>query len=173
MGKTTIIHEVLQRTGADFSVSATTRTKRPDETHGKDYLFVARNVFESMISASEMLEWAEVHGELYGTPGAAIAEALLAGKTIVLDVDVQGAVQLHEKLPDASYILIMPPGEDILEKRLRARGTESDEKITRRLAKAKEEVRAAKDSGIFGSFVINDDLETAVMDIVKLIVEQE
>jgi len=171
VGKTTIIHEVLQRTGVDFSVSATTRKKRPDETHGKDYLFVARDVFESMIDAGEMLEWAEVHGELYGTPGAAIAEALLDGETIVLDVDVQGAVQLHEKLPAASYILIMPPDGDVLEKRLRARGTESDEKITRRLAKATEEVRAAKDSGIFGSFVVNDDLETAVMEIVNIIVE--
>jgi len=169
VGKTTIIHEALQRTGADFSVSATTRKRRPDETHGRDYLFVERSVFESMVDAGEMLEWAEVHGELYGTPGSAIAESLLAGKTIVLDVDVQGAVQLNERLPDATYILILPPDEEILEKRLRDRGTESDEKIIRRLAKAKEEVRAAKDSGIFGSFVINDDLQTAVMEIVTVI----
>jgi len=169
VGKSTVLREVRKRCGARFSVSATTRERREGEVHGEDYLFVDRPVFESMIRDREMLEWAEVFGEYYGTPGAPVMEAREAGEAIVLDVDVQGAAQLHERLPEAVYVFLLPPSDEVLAQRLRGRGTDSEETIRRRLAKAKAETRTARDSGVFDLFVVNDELSEAVRQVADIL----
>ncbi len=169
VGKTTIVREVLRRTGADFSVSATTRTPRAEEVDRQDYHFVDRATFEGMMEHGEMLEWAEVFGEYYGTPAAPVLEAIEGGRKIILEIDVQGGVQVHKKLPDAMFILISPPSEEELRRRLADRGSETDETLQRRLEKANEEVAAATASGVYTHYVINDDLQTAIREVVDLI----
>ena len=169
VGKTTIVREVLRRTGAGFSVSATTRAPRADEVDRRDYHFVDRATFEGMREHGELLEWAEVFGEYYGTPAGPVLEAIEAGRKIVLEIDVQGGIQVHAKLPDAQFILLAPPSEEVLRRRLAGRGSETDETLKRRLEKANEEVAAAKASGVYAHYVINDDLQTAIREVVDLI----
>jgi len=122
-----------------------------------------------MVAAGEMLEWAEVYGELYGTPAYSVREAAAARRNIVLEIDVQGGVQVRRKLPGAAYVLIEPPSPEILAERLRVRGTEDEQSIARRLAKAAAEVKAARESGIYTHVVVNDDLETAVRKVVRIV----
>ena len=108
VGKSTIDKEVVERSGAIFSVSITTRQPRPDEVDGRDYRFVDRETFERMIQRDRLLEWAEVFGNLYGTPSEPVRQAIADGQTILLEIDVQGALQVHEKMPDATFVLIAP-----------------------------------------------------------------
>jgi guanylate kinase len=169
VGKTTIVREVLRRTGAGFSVSATTRTPRTDEVDWRDYHFVDRATFEGMRDHGELLEWAEVFGEYYGTPAGPVLEAIEAGKKIILEIDVQGGIQVHEKLPDAQFILIAPPSEEELRRRLAGRGSETEETLQRRLEKANAEVAAARASGVYTHYVINDELPAAIREVVALI----
>lgn len=169
VGKSTITKVVRQRTGAEFSVSATTRSPRASEVNGRDYHFVDRATFEQMIQRGELLEWAEVFGRLYGTPAAPVLEAVAAGRTIILDIDVQGGLQVHKKLPSATYILIVPPSDEELHKRLGGRGSESPESLTARLAKAADEIATARNSGAYNYVVVNDDLEQAIEEIVGIV----
>lgn len=168
VGKSTVVREVLRRTGAEFSVSVTTRKPRPGETDGRDYRFVGRTAFENMVKHGELLEWAEVFGELYGTPAGPVHEAIQAGKTIVLEIDVEGGIQVRDKMPDATYVLICPPGDQVLADRLTGRGSETPEKMRDRLAKAAQEMAAARTSGVYNHEVINDDLETAIQQVVAI-----
>ncbi|HAU37677.1 MAG TPA: guanylate kinase [Phycisphaerales bacterium] len=168
-GKSTIVAEVLRRTGAAFSVSATTRKPRPGEQDGREYRFVDRAAFERMIDAGELLEWAEVFGQYYGTPAGPVREALAAGRTVVLDIDVQGGLQVHRAMPDATFVLIVPPSAETLSGRLRGRGTESPESIARRLAQARKEIETAQESGVYNDTIINDDLETAIRNVVRIV----
>jgi len=167
-GKSTVVRQVLARTGADFSVSATTRPRRPGEVDGKDYRFVDRCTFEKMIAEDQLLEWAEVFGDYYGTPAGPVKEALAAGRTILLDIDVQGGLQVHRKCPSATFVLLLAPDEAELKRRLAARATEPAEQLERRFRKAKEEVRAARRSGVYIHTVINDDLDQAVNEVVEI-----
>jgi guanylate kinase len=169
VGKSTIVREVLDRTGADFSVSATTRPPREGEVDYREYHFISRGNFEEMAASGEILEWAEVYGELYGTPAFPVREAVRAGRKIILEIDVQGGIQVHEKLPDATYILIQPPSPEVLARRLRSRGTEEEDKLQRRLAEAGAEAEAAAQSGIYTHKVVNDDLETAIREVVRIV----
>lgn len=169
VGKSTITREVLRRTGAEFSISATTRPPRQGEADGRDYRFVDRPAFERMIERGEMLEWAEVFGNLYGTPERPVREALDAGGTVVLEIDVQGGLQVHEKAPEAEFVLIAPPDDQELARRLRRRGSEDDEAAARRLAKASEELRTAERSGVYNHRVVNDDLEEAIRRVVRIV----
>ena len=169
VGKSTIVREVLDRTGADFSVSATTRPQREGEVDLREYHFVDRSTFDEMVSHGEMLEWAEVYGELYGTPTHQIREAIADGRTIILEIDVQGGLQVRQKLPQAVFVLIEPPSAGVLAKRLKSRGTEDEATIVRRLAAADAETRSARASGVYNHFVVNDDLETAVRQVVGII----
>ncbi|MFW5839680.1 MAG: guanylate kinase, partial [Planctomycetota bacterium] len=123
VGKTTILSEVRKRMECEFSISATTRQPRGGETDGVDYYFLSKQEFMEKVESGDMLEWAQVYGEYYGTPAGPVRQARARGKTIVMDVDVQGAEQIHESLPDALLLLIVPPDEDELEKRLRGRKT--------------------------------------------------
>ena len=169
VGKSTIVREVLARTGAGFSVSATTRAPRSAETNGREYRFVDRPTFEAMAGRGELLEWAEVFGELYGTPAGPVREALARGETIVLEIDVAGGRQVHEKMPEATYVLICPPGEGSLTERLAKRGSETAASMQLRLDKAAEEIAAAKASGVYNHEIINDNLETAIRQLVDIV----
>ncbi|MFP4053622.1 MAG: guanylate kinase [Phycisphaerae bacterium] len=169
VGKSSILRRALPRTGARFSVSATTRPPREGETPGEDYHFVSREAFEDMIAHGEMLEYAEVHGELYGTPAQPVMEAVGRGETIVLDVDVQGGIQVHEKKPDATFVLIVPPSDEELARRLTGRGTDSQQQIQRRLGVARQEVQTARESGFYRNVVVNDDLESATREVVSIL----
>ena len=172
VGKTSIVREVLRRTGAEYSVSATTRPPRPGEVDGRDYRFVERAGFERMAREGKMLEWAEVFGHLYGTPALPVREALAAGRTIVLDIDVQGAMQVHDRMPQGTYILVVPPSRQELARRLGGRGTEGAGAVARRLAAAEQEIAVARASGVYNHEVINDRLDVAVQNVVEIIQQE-
>ena len=173
VGKSTILREVLRRTGAAFSVSATTRDPRSGEVDGRDYYFVSRDEFERWVDQGRMLEWARVFDRLYGTPAGPVDEQISRGGTVVLDIDVQGARQVHEKRPEATFVFILPPSLDDLRTRLAGRGSETSEQMEKRLSAAEAEIRAARDSGIYNHFVVNDDLETATNEVTDLIRSEE
>lgn len=172
VGKSTIVRQVLRRTGADWSVSATTRAPRPGEVDGRDYRFVDRETFRELIESGRMLEHAEVFGDWYGTPAGPVERAVREGRAIVLDIDVQGAVQVHRRMPDATFVLIVPPSDAELERRLRSRGTEVPEALERRLEKARREIADAEASGAYNHVVVNDDLARAVEEVVDIVKEQ-
>ena len=162
-GKTTLAN-ALRRRNRDvaFSVSATTRPPRPREVDGESYHFVSRDEFLRMRDAGELLEWAEVHGNLYGTPAENVRRAQARGEHLLLDIDVQGARQVRRALPEAVLVFILPPSAAALAKRLGGRGTEAPEVLRRRLRNAGEEVRAAPE---FDYVVVNEVLSTAVDEI--------
>ena len=166
-GKTTIARRLRERrSDVVFSVSATTRAPRPGERNGVDYDFVAEPEFRRMIAAGELIEWAEVHGEFYGTPLANVRAAEERGEHLLLDIDVQGAAQIREKVPEAVLVFILPPSGTVLVERLKARRTESAEALRRRLRNAEEEIRRA---GEFHHVVVNDELDRAVEDLEKIL----
>jgi guanylate kinase len=169
VGKSTVTGMVVTRTGVELSVSATTRPPRPGEVDGKNYHFVSSAEFQRMIDADELLEWADVFGNRYGTPAGPVRRAVADGRTIILEIDVQGGVQVARKMPQATFVLILPPSDEELARRLRGRGTESDAVVARRLAKAQEEIRQATASGVYTIMVVNDDLEKAVGDVVAVV----
>ncbi len=171
VGKSLISRNVVRRTGAMFSVSVTTRPPRKGETDGREYRFVDRPTFERMIERNELLEWATIFGNLYGTPAGPVQKAVASDKTVLLEIDVQGALQVHEKIPEAIFVLVAPPDEEELWRRLQERGTENAESLRMRYGEARDELRAAQQSGAYGHVVVNDDLETAISDIVKIVQE--
>ena len=169
-GKTTIARELVSRfSDFAFSVSATTRSPRPEEQQGRDYDFVSRATFEGMIEKGELAEWAEVHGNLYGTPKKSLEDAEGAGQHSILDIDVQGARQIRVSIPQAVLIFVFPPTAEVLRARLASRGTEDPEEVGRRLRRAREELgKAAK----FDYVVVNDDLNLAG-ERIRAVVEAE
>jgi guanylate kinase len=172
VGKSTIVREVLRRTEAVFSVSVTTRTRRREEADGRDYDFLDRPRFEKMIADGQLLEWAEVYGEYYGTPARPVREAVAEGKTVMLEIDIQGGLQVHQKMPGATFVLVLPPDEPELRRRLSARGSEPAEAVERRFAKAREEILAARGSGIYTHTVVNDDLEQAIQEVLRIVTQE-
>jgi guanylate kinase len=159
-GKSTLVNRLM----ADvkdlmFSVSYTTRQPRGTELEGHNYRFVSRADFEAMVARGEFLEWAEVFGNYYGTHQGILEEAKAAGNDLVLDIDVQGALQLKSKIPEAVTIFILAPSKQILEHRLRARGEDRDDVIERRLKEAAEEIR---NYNAYDYVLINRDLEESV-----------
>ncbi|MEA1902914.1 MAG: guanylate kinase [Actinomycetota bacterium] len=167
-GKTTIIHRILHGHDIDFSVSATTRLARPDETHGVDYWFLTVEEFLSLRDAGELLEWAEYNGRFYGTPTRPIEEAIEAGRDILLDIELVGARQVREQRPEALMIFIAAPSLADLEARLRGRGDTSEEDIRGRLAIAAGQIVEAKE--LFDHVVINRDLDEATEEVANLII---
>ena len=167
-GKTTLCRKLLETDPLiSFSVSHTTRPPRPGETHGKDYFFVDQETFEDMIKKGAFLEWAKVYQHYYGTARDQVEEALAQGRDILLDIDVQGAFQVREKLGrDAVLVFILPPSLEELERRLRRRGTEDEETIRRRLSFAREEIARAKD---FDYLVLNDALDEAFKGLLSVL----
>ena len=162
-GKTSLVRALMQREPAlRFSISYTTRPKRPTEVHGRDYFFVARPEFDRMVAAGEFLEHATVFDNSYGTSRAQVEQSLAAGQDLILEIDWQGAQQVRRTLPECVSIFILPPSRPELERRLRGRGTDSEEVIQRRLRDA------ATDMGHWREFdyvVVNDDFERALGDL--------
>ncbi len=159
-GKTTIARRLVAECERfTFSVSVTTRDARREEVHGVDYLFVDEAEFRRMISAGEFAEWAEVHGELYGTPRKKLEEASARGELCLLDIDVQGARQIRQGVPSSRLVFILPPSADVLRSRLRGRGTEDRAQLRRRLLTSRGELQAV---GEFDFVLVNDDLDRAV-----------
>lgn len=170
VGKTTIVHEVIRRLGGEFSVSATTRARTERERDGVDYHFVDQPTFQKWIDAGRFLEYAQVFGRSwYGTLQDQVEHALAEGKLIVLDIDVQGAKSVKQKMPGAFTVFVMPPDEDTLLRRLHARGREDEAAIQRRFAEAKTEIDFARTSGVYDAFVVNDDLEIAIDQLCDLV----
>jgi guanylate kinase len=158
-GKGTILERVLKdRQNTEFSVSATTRAPRPGEVEGVHYFFITREEFQNRIESSSFLEWAHVHDEYYGTLRDWVRSRLDEGHDVVLDIDVQGALQIMEKAVDEVFIFIAAPSIDELHRRLTKRGTESGEKIMRRLEVARHELEHVSK---YEYLIINDDLSLA------------
>ena len=166
-GKTTVLRALLQRrSDLLFSVSATTRPPRPGEADGRDYQFVGRREFEALIQGGDLLEWAEVHGELYGTPRANLRRAWDEVAHLVLDIDVQGARQLRAIQTDAVAVFLLPPDYERLIERLRGRGSEDAETFRRRMRTALSELSEVEG---FDYAVVNDDLEETLQAVEAII----
>lgn len=163
-GKTTLAHRLAQALGGQclFSISYTTRAPRGAEQDGVDYHFVERARFKAMIDAGEFLEWAEVHGNFYGTH-CSYVDAVRDVDVVIFDIDVQGGEQIKRKHPEAVSIFILPPSMEELERRLRCRGTEVDVAIERRLRAAQREIDRGQQC--YDYLVVNDDLEQALADV--------
>ena len=158
------LHGLLE--GLEVSVSATTRSPRPGERDGVAYHFVDDATFDRMVATDALLEWAEYSGHRYGTPRAPLEAAVEDGRTVLLEIEVQGALQVRRGLPDALRIFLVPPTFDELERRLRDRGTEDEATIQGRLEVARREM-AAQDA--FHHVVVNDDLDRATAEVATLI----
>ncbi|HJN73427.1 MAG TPA: guanylate kinase [Myxococcota bacterium] len=158
-GKTTLLRQALvEIPGVEFSVSATTRSMRAGEEEGVDYHFVGQTGFDRLLADEALLEWARVYDNRYGTPRAPVEAALAEGRSVVLDIDVQGAAQVRGSFPDAVTIFVLPASLAALEDRLRSRGTDSEEIIASRMAQLMDQVGHCGD---FDYLVVNDDLDTA------------
>jgi guanylate kinase len=166
-GKTTIARELLERrSDVGYSVSCTTRSPRPREVDGTDYYFLTREEFISRRDRGDFAEWAEVHGNLYGTLKTEIGRVLELGRHVILDIDVQGARQIHAVFPKAVTIFVLPPSGEVLLERLRKRKTESPQQLVARLNSALQELRAVEE---YEYVVVNDDLERAVQRVNAII----
>ncbi|MCZ4550569.1 MULTISPECIES: guanylate kinase [Mycobacteriales] len=153
-----------------FSVSATTRDPRAGEVDGRDYLFVGPDEFDRLIEAGELLEWAEIHGGLQrsGTPARPVFDAMEQGRPTLVEVDLAGARNIRDAVPEAVTVFLAPPSWDVLVSRLRGRGTESDEIIERRLETARAELDSAHE---FDHVVVNDEVDSVAKQLLSLLVE--
>jgi guanylate kinase len=159
-GKSTLVQRILDLPGTMPSISCTTRARRATEASGKCYDFVTESEFDAMVARGEFLEYARVFGKhSYGTPKKWLEESRKLGLDLVLEIDVQGAAQVKEKLPESVAIFILPPSREELERRLRSRGQDSDEEIARRLAKSRDEI--AQFGKYYDFCVMNEDVERA------------
>ena len=166
-GKTTILARVLRDLGGiRFSVSHTTRAPRGAEREGVEYTFVDRAAFARLRDEGGLLEWAEVHGNLYGTGVAEIERASAAGVDILLDLDVQGAAQVRRRIPEAVTVFILPPSYEVLEHRLRGRGQDDEAAIARRLAAAGREIDAFEQ---YDYAIVNDDIDACVEELKSIV----
>ncbi len=173
-GKSTLVSEVRRLVeGLDFSISYTTREPRGSEEDGREYHFTTRDNFERMIDAGEFLEWAEVFGNLYGTAGSALQRAADQGKDLLLDIDVQGALQVMRKAPDAVSLFILPPSPQVLETRLRnrsqAEGVVQEDVIGRRLSRARDEMKRLSD---YKYALVNDQLDLAASEMRAIVLKE-
>ncbi len=166
-GKTTVRKALLQRrTDLVFSVSATTRSPRPGEVEGADYQFLAPEDFESLVRDGDLLEWAEVHGELYGTPRSNLERAWAREAHLLLDIDVQGTRQLRARQPDALTVFLLPPNYERLVDRLRGRGSEDVETFRRRMRSALSELSEVER---FDYAVVNDELDDTLQAVEAIV----
>jgi guanylate kinase len=166
-GKTTVCRRVVARDpGIAFSISHTTRAMRPGEQNGRDYHFVSQSEFQRLVGEGAFVEHAEYADNLYGTSWASLDPPLAAGRDLLLEVDVQGALQLRERRRDARFVFLLPPSRDELERRLRGRGTDPPDAIARRLAAVDAELRAVH---AFDYAIVNDDVDRATDALLAII----
>lgn len=168
-GKGTLMKALLNKYNYQLSISATTRAPRQGEVHGREYFFLTRDDFESMISNGQLIEWAEYVGNYYGTPKTYVEEQLELGKDVILEIEIQGALQVKKLFPDALLLFITPPSIMELKNRLIGRGTESMETINKRLQRACEE---AEYMPHYEYLIVNDDLEECVEHMHQIIQQQ-
>ncbi|MFV0452609.1 MAG: guanylate kinase [Propioniciclava sp.] len=168
VGKGTVVAELKrQHPEVWVSVSATTRLPRPAETDGVHYHFVSDPDFDALVADHGLLEWAVVHGQhRYGTPAAPVVQAAAEGRTVILEIDLAGARQIRERLPEVRSVFLAPPDWDTLVQRLGDRGTETDEQVARRLQTARDELAASDE---FDTIVVNDDVGQSVAKLVSLL----
>ena len=170
VGKGTLVNALMERNQKiKMSVSATTRAPREGEVNGVHYFFKTKEEFEQMIKDDALVEYNLVHGNYYGTPKSFVEDMLKQGKRVLFDLDVFGKVNFDKVYPDATGILILPPSEEELERRLRGRGTDSEEVIQTRLHNAKKEMEFAKTQGKYEYTIVNDDLERAADELRKIL----
>ncbi len=165
-GKGTIVKRLLSDHDYYLSISCTTRSPREGEVDGKDYFFVSKDEFERMIRDKEMIEYAQYAGNYYGTPKKAVEERLAEGKDVILEIEVQGGMQVRKLFPDAVLMFVIPPSAAELYNRLKNRGTETDEQIGLRFEQTVRETHFIKD---YDYLIINDDLDKAVDEIIEVI----
>ena len=167
VGKGTVVNLLRQRHPELWlSVSATTRAPRPGEENGVHYFFHSQESFQQLVDQSGLLEWASFAGNSYGTPREPVEDRLKSGVPVLLEIELEGARQVRQSFPEAFHVFLRPPSLQELENRLRARGTDSEEAIQKRLARAKVELEAEAE---FDAVVINDDLEQALEQLISLI----
>lgn len=171
-GKTSICNALLQLPDAVWSVSATTRPPRRGEVSGHSYEYITREEFAVRELAGDFLETAEYVGHRYGTPRKPVQEAMERGQLVVMEIDVQGGIQVAERLPESIRVFVMPPNMESLRARLEGRNTEAAEQLAKRLAEADGEIAMARDSGAYQHFVVNDVLEETI-ERVKGIIRRE
>lgn len=167
-GKGTVVQELMKDDRMRLSVSATTRAPRGKETNGVEYYFLTREAFEEMIGQDGFYEYAQYLGNYYGSPKKPVQQWRSEGKDVILEIEVQGCQKVKAMQPDCISIFIRPPSLEILEKRLRGRGTETEENIQKRMARAREELPLAKD---YDYVVVNDVLEDCVAQVRQIIDE--
>ncbi len=172
VGKTTITHRVRVRLNAVFSVSMTTRPITAEDTDGVDYHFVDETQFKYNRDAGNLLEWAKVFGNYYGTPRRPVEENLANGRLMILEIDVEGAIQIKKNMPECFSLFIEPPNEDTLLQRLRRRQREDEQTIRGRFARAKHEIDRARECGVYDAFIVNDDLDVAVDQAVQAVADE-
>jgi guanylate kinase len=167
-GKSTIVRRILDvpDLNLSLSVSATTRPPRAGESHGVEYYFLSKPDFERLIDQNELLEWAHVHDNLYGTPKQFVADRLNNQKNVILEIDVQGGAAVRNVFPNAALLFIAPPSMQELERRLRARSSESEQAVQKRLQGALHEIEHAQD---YDHIIVNDDLDRAAAELLNLI----
>ena len=169
-GKSTVVFKAIEgREDVCFSTSVTTRKPRPGEVDGREYFFVDPDRFKEMVENDELLEHAEYVANSYGTPRAYVEEKLDAGLNVLLDIEVQGARQVHEKMPDAVKVFIIPPSLEELEKRLKGRGTDTERAIEARLIRARQEYQEAD---FYDYLIINDDADKAAKELSAIILAE-
>ncbi|MCR4606052.1 MAG: guanylate kinase [Eubacterium sp.] len=169
-GKGTIVGELLKKSDYQLSISCTTRKPREGEQNGREYFFVSRDEFEKMIASGDMIEYAEYAGNYYGTPKKAVNDWLMEGKEVILEIEVQGGMQVRKLFPDAVLIFVVPPSATELHNRLKNRGTENDDQIRLRLEQTTREVSYIKD---YDYMIINENLDDAVEQIDGIINNQK
>ena len=169
VGKSTISRSLAERMNVKYIASATTREKRPGDDTAKIYEYITKDEFFRRLDQDAFLEYAQVYGEYYGTPKHPALDYLAAGQDVLLEIDVQGALQVRYQYPNALLVFILPPDADTLRQRLVDRGRESQEEIVKRYRAAKREVQMAKGSRAFDHMVINDTVDRAVEEIIKTI----
>lgn len=173
VGKTTITRRLRERFDGVFSVSATTRAPGPGERDGVDYHFVTPERFEQDLVAGCFLEYAQVFGRhWYGTPRAPVEACLAEGRLVMLDIDVQGALQVRHSMPEALLVFVLAPSDEELLRRLRSRGRDDEEAIARRYAEAQREIAVARGSGAYDAFIVNADLAATVERVARLVAER-
>lgn len=166
-GKSTVVRKCMEkRDDICFSVSVTTRNPRPGETDGKDYFFISAERFAEMVENDELLEHAEYVSNSYGTPRAYVESRLSEGYNVILDIEIQGARQVHEKMPEAVTLFVVPPSLEELERRLKGRGTETEQAIEGRLVRARQEY---KEADFYDWLIVNDDVDVAAEELSAII----
>lgn len=169
-GKGCICKEILKEIDNEFSVSMTTRPAREGEVHGKDYYFVSEEEFLANVERGNFLEHARVFDNLYGTPKDMVMKQLVKGRNIILDIDVQGALQVKKAMPEAIMIFLLPPSLDELRRRLEGRATDSQDVIEKRLGQALNEIKLI---GEYDYYVVNDEIEKAVSEVKSIMTAEK